>query len=94
MKAYELLEKKENWTKGWFHRNKAESPLCKTEVNDPLSCSHCLLGALKVCYPNDDTYTDKKLLIRQKTDQELTAWNDDPKRTHEEVYNLLKQLDI
>jgi hypothetical protein len=98
MKAYELLSEPSRWTKGTLARN---SEGYATNVNGPTACSFCLVGAIEHCYP----VPIKKLLdIVQQVKDELAIqapnfefigqWNDHPDRTHKEVVDLLKKLDI
>jgi hypothetical protein len=95
MKAHELLKNPDNWTQGWFHKEKkSEAPLYLEQVEEPLACSHCLLGALKICYPDEIMNVEVKNKLRQEVGIPLVDWNDEDERTHEEVYQVLKKLDI
>ena len=58
--------------------------------------SYCLLGAINVCALGDTTAAkqlqesiEDNMLFTNEQRNKLTAWNDDQKRTHEEVLLLL-----
>lgn len=90
MKAYELLEQK-GWCKGAPARDK------KGFVTGYLSddaAYYCILGALTKCYGIPMVFTLKEKIYAETKVMDITTWNDDPKRTKEEVINLLKSLDI
>jgi hypothetical protein len=97
MKAYELLAEPSRWTKGTLAR---DSEGFATNVNGPTACSFCLVGAIEHCYTSiQDTLRAttkvKQELRKQYPNVEFVGqWNDHPDRTHEEVVNLLKKLDI
>ena len=97
MKAYELLSDPSRWTQKTMARNKhgdATSPL------DLDACSFCLVGAIERCYGSIDEGIPLEELIKQELKVQapnfefIGQWNDAPDRTHEEVVELLKKLDI
>lgn len=92
MKAHELLEKPESWTQGEFARNRSGE---RTNSNCPTACSWCMIGAMFKCYKGDELYTGLfKAISDHIGDVEIYKWNDDPNRTHAEVVDLLKKLDL
>jgi hypothetical protein len=63
------------------------------------ACSFCTMGAIDLIYEglNYSKAFRKVFEAVNKLEQKRTyvsAWNDDPARTKEEVVNLLKELDI
>ena len=95
MKAHELLSDPNKWTKDVLARRHDGSPVPPTS---PAACSFCIVGALYHCYPSEQAM---KIWIKldeefyDKNDEKgIGDWNDDPSRTHEEVVELLKKLDI
>jgi len=105
VKAYELLDSPEKWAKGWFAYDNAGVGCYST---DKQAVSWCASGAIRKCYgyaddssmETDEEYEAgiKLRLAIQKHPGRYTSniaeWNDAPERTYEEVYNLLKGLDL
>lgn len=90
MKAYELIDKPEKWTKGAFAR---DANGYRATTNFKEAVCYCIHGALGVAY--DGIYTAEAERIRRRLGlTNLVGWNDAPERTWQEVYNLLKELDI
>lgn len=101
MKAYELIDKPEKWTKGTYERDIDGNPYYSGSYKGPVC--YCLLGALRNAYPEaykeDSIEWDvikgniyKKLEL--SNGETIADWNDAPERTWSEVYSLLKELDI
>lgn len=99
MKLSELLAKPENWTQ--------EHQACDAQGNSvselaPTAVSWCLLGAIKKLYPDSPSIRDgirTKIFMAINSPRlfgriGITDWNDNPKRKHEEVLRLCKELNI
>jgi hypothetical protein len=99
MKAYELIDKPEKWTKGVAYilknGNRLVNPVWLISDNlDNVKCM-CLETTLWVAYPNEDDRQAAMTNLRLSIDTDyIYKWNDAPERTWEEVYGLLKELDI
>lgn len=52
---------------------------------------HCLLGAIDVAYPDPLQMVACRSLVLERIGDysSITAWNDDPRRTIEEVLSIL-----
>lgn len=91
MKAYELLAKPESWTQGAFARD-AEGRATQDLMQ---SACWCVAGAIKRCY---ESRVDRQKALDRLEDETgwyaIPPWNDDPARTHAEVVDLLRRLDI
>lgn len=91
MKAYELIEKPENWTQEAGAR---DSNGCIASPTDKYAVKFCILGAILHCYPENlimacgEQY-DK---IHNALNTSIASFNDT--HTHKECYELLKKLDI
>lgn len=114
MKAHELLADPENWTQGMYHRFKEiakEHPYQPgedlpdntseqlTEIHEhPTDYCHCVMGALRICYPNPIVRSYILIKVEEVLGKNgtpytaITSFNDS--HTHEEVLNLLKQADV
>lgn len=96
MKAYELLNKPEKWTRGALGRWPNGEPCWAT--NDDTVC-WCALGAIERCYGFGTTLTHLNRgrvakVVRELGYADVGSWNDDPATTYEDVVKLLKELDI
>lgn len=102
MKVHELLSDESKWTKGVYARGADGRPLA---TSDPDATCFCLLGGLRICYPNLDerrAMTDRvKLEIERKYPQvhehesfttSVSKFND--AHDYQTVYGLVKELDI
>lgn len=89
MKAYELLDSPEKWTKGASARDGNGNPIKHFDV---AARSWCVLGALAQCYGCD--FPTQQLVIESSVGSLVTYWNDDPFTTFEIVQARLKELDI
>ena len=87
-KAYELIEKPENWCTGALYKNKYGTVSSEDEAY-----SYCAAGAINTSYCRDHKVnaTMRKLQSHLK-DVNLIRWNDNS--DHETVYKTLKMLDI
>jgi hypothetical protein len=95
-RAWKLIESV-GWCQGKYRKD-ASGELC---VNPEAACSFCMIGALKAVYGGGEVYHlklhDVRSRLVEKTDRVLIGiaeWNDDKKRTKEEVVAVLKELDI
>ena len=97
MKAYELISEPSRWTKGTLAR---DSNGHATNVLGPTACSFCLVGAIERCYASFKCCLEQVKRVRQELKAQFPnfefvgQWNDHPDRTHTEVVELLKKLDI
>jgi hypothetical protein len=102
MKAWELLDSPEKWTQGTSARNVFGQPVPST---DPSAVCWCASGAIGCCYPTayqpSGTFPIHARLANYLAKQPyrpesgtISLWNDDPRRTYEEVVAVLKELDI
>lgn len=88
MKVYELLADPASWTKGEFARNANGYPVL-SRSNE--ACCWCLAGAVNVCYENNLEIRD---MLKTRLGTYISIWNDAPERTHADVINLCRELDI
>ena len=90
MKIRELLSDPSKWTQRCFSRNSKGQPSAPAEQE----CSWCLVGALGRCY--DDSEFDRvyDLIKAAVPERQIVHWNDDPKRTFEDVRKLVEELNI
>jgi hypothetical protein len=94
MKVYELLAKPESWTKKAPARNKHGK-----EVNASYSEATCWCLAGAICKLIEEVKIRASIYkqIHKEIDSEYTStvdWNDAPERTHQDVIDLCKKLDI
>ena len=96
MKAYEVLEQYD-----WCKRSYATDEHGRSvTINDPSACYFCTMGAIIKAYDADivqriDAANLVRLTLSQRYNtRRIATWNDDPKRTKDEVVSLLKELDI
>lgn len=86
--AHQLLLEK-GWTRYASARNAAQEPV---PAVDPTAVSFCIIGAITAVAPNPVARdAAHKLLRRRLGNQFVSAWNDDPSRTKEEVLELLEK---
>lgn len=92
MKAWELLSSPERWTQHVTARD-SNDVICLED--DGKACSWCIIGALRKCYQSLDrelsVWRDITVAIGN---QDVADWNDAPERTHAEVLEILKRLDV
>ena len=99
MKAWELLDSLEKWCKGALSKDAWGFPVSIEE-----GVCWCTAGAILKCHPEDNAPLRNKTLFMLESvlkdrkmitmGQSTGAWNDAPKRTWREVYDLLRELDI
>lgn len=93
MKAYQLIEKPENWTQHCCARDEKGVSI----LDFKFAFSFCMLGA--ILHANPDTFMEdeKKVCLAIDADyfeavQTISSFNDS--HTHIECYELLKKLDV
>jgi hypothetical protein len=93
-KAWQLLDAPEKWTQGAMARSNEGHPVAAKSVN---ACRWCLLGAMIVVWkrraPANADY-GLHSAIADRGYKGVEDFNDAPGRTWQEVYALLKDLDI
>jgi hypothetical protein len=90
MKAFELLEKY-GWCQYAWARN-AEG--LSAPIESDMACSFCTRGALERVGAGRPALEKLARHLSLYSTLQITAWNDHPERTKEEVIALLKELDI
>jgi hypothetical protein len=106
MKAYEILEKPENWAQG-FYAYKSDGN--QVSSSDPEACRWCVLGALykkhgwneeeDFVVPKPKALMDDIIRLTEFIGRDdgkkspIPCWND-RRATHSEVVRVLKELDI
>lgn len=106
MKVQDILTGPEKWVKGNYAVDKYGSSV---SCNDKNADAFCLVGAINLCYYNDNidiyikivkTVVDEIYKIKgmeNSTDIDLTNivnFNDDPGTTFEDIDKLIKKSDI
>ena len=97
MKAHELINTREKWTTGTLARDKEEQ---KVEYDSPQAVCWCMWGAICKLYPfikKNGEYNYERAQINKKIElatQGLSPGNWNDSSTYEQVFNLLKKLDI
>lgn len=91
MKIYELLEKPEAWCQNAYSYNHNKE---KVRYNSPSAFSWCLHGAVDNVYEGFDSFLILQKICDRIHPLGIAEWNDNPNRTHSEVLNLCKELDI
>ena len=91
MNIQTLLDSPEKWTRGWYARD-AEGTACIAE--DHKAACWCLLGAIRVCYPDFEERIAVECQVRQHIGPFVDVWNDAPNRTFEDIRELVETLDI
>ena len=89
MKAYDLLDSPEKWTKGKYARNKAGE---LADIKE--GACWCVDGALTLCYSGDSEYYKARKRLRNVVGFSIIGWNDAPERTFEEVQAALRKADV
>ena len=89
MKAYQLLNKHQKWTRKAFARNnKGEACAEKNES----ACRFCALAAIRQCYYYDNTASSQIAKLANYVGDLVHRWND--RSDWKTVYKTLKKLDI
>jgi hypothetical protein len=100
MKVRELLDSEEKWTKRLYARDASGASV---SPNDDKAVCWCLIGAIRYCYPDrvhgvfervENHLRGKGALKIDELCIGASEWNDAPKRTFEEVKQLVDELDI
>ena len=93
MKIKDLLKDPDSWCQGAMHE--------EISTRNGTRHSYCLLGAIRECYSVEegrDVFKKIADYVNSKNPPErftfLASWNDAPERTHQEVLDLCKKLDI
>jgi hypothetical protein len=92
MKVQEFYSDESKWVKGTaftYGYDKHGTPLGDYGIHKAVKC--CLSGAIMICYPGREEEIKRKVLKKIKN---IPNWNDDPKRTFEDVKKLITELDI
>lgn len=102
MKIKELYSDESRWTQHCLTRDITGIPIvedyegAEATVNHPKAYCFCLYGAAVKCYPK--RLREMSRLITTTLGLEagtpIYYWNDDPKRTFEEIKELVERLDI
>lgn len=92
MKVKELLSDETKWIKGDYARDKSG----KTAFPNSLDAAcWCLHGAIIHCYYQSIKYSSVERLVRKELQlASIHKWNDDPKRTFQDVRKLVEKLNI
>lgn len=93
MKIKELLVTPDKWAQEQFARDKYGNA---TSVYSGTAKSFCLIGAVDRCYMKATKYRSVLRRIHDNipADTNILRWNDDPKRTHAEVLELVTRLNV
>ena len=91
MKAHEILSDASKWTKGTLARDN-KGQVCW--IDSEAACQWCLMGAVRVAYPNSIANESALDRIQAKISPPISDWNDDPATTFQDVRNLLLELDV
>lgn len=93
VKAHQLLSGPEKWTQGVSYRDANGNP-----VTRELASSYCVYGALRTCYGKKGydaaCHKVERVLENRGYGGFISAWNDRPGRTFEEVHALLVEADV
>ena len=89
MKAWELLNSAETWTKGAYARDVYGD--CVT-IYSADAVRWCVIGAIAKCYNPESQLHMKAESLLSKVVGSPTTWND--ASDYQTVYNTLKELDI
>lgn len=87
-KAYELLAKPDSWTQGEYAETDSGRGV---EADSPDAVCWCAWGAIIRVYGVGWETIGR---VEHRVGDSITAWNDNPDRTHAEVLAVLKELDI
>lgn len=98
MKAYEVLEQFD-WCRGSYAKDKAGHSVVATSDS---AVAFCAEGAIIRAHGTGKSFCEElfkaRMVFRSPVgaldDSTFTEWNDDPKRTKEEVIELLKKAGV
>jgi len=91
MKVYELLAKPDAWTQRALARAENGVPV---RAYDPCATAWCFYAAILICYPDHAQRRQVLLAVGDRVGDWITDWNDVRSRTHEEVVQVARDLDI
>jgi hypothetical protein len=84
----DLLTDPAHWTQGTFARNKYGNPVNSA---GPTAVCWCLLGAINLCYPDEERGAVCQRLARG---EDITRFNDAPTTTHQMVLDRVREAAI
>ena len=101
MKAYQIFEKPNSWTRGTFARDKFLDPVATW---NPQACQFCIVGALKRVYPDESRRVDaisrvREVLLKRCTVEQwgsvgVSYFNDHIAQSQSEIHALLKEANV
>lgn len=96
MKVSQLLTDASKWTQ---RRAAIDADGDSVNVQDVAACRFCLSGAIRRCYPDrEERFRVLNTVINEiggnAAVRSTMEWNDDPRRTFDEVRALVLKLDI
>lgn len=94
MKIHELLDSPSKWTKGHYARDKDGENVAPRSV---MACCWCLAGAVLKCYEFEARGEVSRKIsdaVRERKGEGYVSWNDDRATRYEEVFDLVKKLDV
>lgn len=94
--AWRLIDKPEKWTKGCAARDRADRAVSYRSDRARRFCAYGAIDRVTYC---DLTYYDFSLNIAAMSalqnvlleNADITDWNDDPRRTHDEVRDAFER---
>lgn len=89
MKAWQLIEKPENWCRGVNAKDKDGNSV---KPGSPDAVSFCILGAIIQCYGLCNHRSIASKVEEKLNNGSMAIFNDT--HTHAEVLALLKELDV
>jgi len=94
MKLKEFFKSEKNWHQGSYCPDKSVRAKDLKNLSKNFDCL-CLFGALLYCYRGEyNRRMEVWKLINEEVDRGMSGWNDDPKRTFQDVRDLVEKLDI
>jgi len=103
VKAYQIFEKPDTWTRGAPARNRLGG---QVHVDDPAACMFCVQGAIQRTYPTNQDQTDAFTKIRdliavrypdipsRGSYVSIVDFNDVFAQDQNEVLSLLRDADV
>lgn len=91
MKPSELLADPSKWTQGVMARDAQGNEVSPQDEN---AICFCLLGALEKCNYEHKQHLLYRVLRVEYDEYSIVSFNDSPRRTHEEVLNLLREVGL
>lgn len=87
----DLFRDKTRWTRKQYARDNKGYPVM---TRDPYATSFCLAGGLIRLYDNLDERDKNEAKLRQVTGRSLTAFNDDPATTIQDIQRVVRQAGV